>query len=238
MSALRAFTRPISRRRGLPSYLEPQWTGPLRWVLVLACLNQGRVEAALAEAQRALDGGTFSRAERARFHGQGSREYCGHYLLPDLAVLAGLLGEREEVRRAVAQLARYAADREGPALHRSAAFAAAILDGEAGALLAVADGYAAAGRPLREAQAREHAAEALAVAGPNNEARLQLDAAQDRYTGLNGRPADPPSPGGSRRDPDGPARGQWPRPGWPRGAAPTPGTRRHRSCRIRGVRPG
>jgi hypothetical protein len=54
-------------------------------------------------------------------------------------------------RRAVKQLERYSTDRQGPALHRSAAFAAAILDGDAAALLAVADGYAAAGRPMLEA---------------------------------------------------------------------------------------
>jgi DNA-binding NarL/FixJ family response regulator len=115
----------------------------------------------------------------------GNREYCGHYLLPDLAVLAGPLGERETARRAVAQLERYNADRRGPALHRSAAFAAAILDSDATALLAVADSYAAAGRPMLEAQAREHAAEALAAADREQEARLQLDTAQDRYAWLN-----------------------------------------------------
>ena len=115
----------------------------------------------------------------------GNREYCGHYLLPDLAALAGPLGERETARRAVAQLERYSADRQGAALHRSAASAAAILDGDATRLLAAADGYAAADRPMLEAQAREHAAEALATAGREQEARLQLDTAQDRYTRLN-----------------------------------------------------
>lgn len=115
----------------------------------------------------------------------GNREYCGHYLLPDLAALAAPLGEREAARRAVAQLERYGADRHGPALHRSAAFAAAILDGDATGLLAVADRYGTTGRPLLEAQAREHAAEALAMAGRDREARVQLDAAQDRYARLN-----------------------------------------------------
>jgi DNA-binding CsgD family transcriptional regulator len=114
----------------------------------------------------------------------GQREYCGHYLLPDLATLAAALGEEKTARRAVTELEEYNADRDGPALHRSAAFAAAILDGDAGNLLKVADAYAAAGRPLLEAQAREHAAEALAAAGRSREARLQLDAAQDRYADL------------------------------------------------------
>jgi DNA-binding NarL/FixJ family response regulator len=73
----------------------------------------------------------------------------------------------------------------GTPLHRSAAFAAAILDGDATDLLAAADGYAAAGRPTLEAQAREHAAEVLAAAGREREARLQLEGALDRYAGLN-----------------------------------------------------
>jgi DNA-binding NarL/FixJ family response regulator len=115
----------------------------------------------------------------------GRRLHYGHYLLPDLAALAGPVGEQRTARQAVTQLTRYAAEREGPALHRSAAFAAAILAGDATALLKVADDYATAGRPLLEAQAREHAAEALAVAGRGPEARLQLDAAQDRYAALN-----------------------------------------------------
>jgi DNA-binding NarL/FixJ family response regulator len=114
----------------------------------------------------------------------GNREYCGHYLLPDLAALAGPLGEQDAARRAVARLECYSADRQGPALHRSAAFAAAILDGDAGALLKVADAYAAPGRPLLEAQAREHAAEALAAAGRGEEAKRQLDTAQDGYARL------------------------------------------------------
>jgi DNA-binding NarL/FixJ family response regulator len=70
-------------------------------------------------------------------------------------------------------------------MHRSADFAAAILDNDAAALLTVADAYATAGRPLLEAQARERAAENLAAAGRQHEARLQLDAAQDRYAQLN-----------------------------------------------------
>jgi DNA-binding NarL/FixJ family response regulator len=114
----------------------------------------------------------------------GNREYCGHYLLPDLAALAVTLGEQETARRAVKRLEHYNADRQAPALHRSAAFAAAILDGDVAGLLVVADGYAAAGRPMLEAQAREHAAEALAADGREREARLQLDTSQARYTGL------------------------------------------------------
>jgi DNA-binding CsgD family transcriptional regulator len=114
----------------------------------------------------------------------GHREYCGHYLLPDLAGLAVSLGEPATARRAVAELNRYTAGRDGPALRRSAQFATAILDADARALDLVADGYAIAGRPLLEALAREHAAELLAAAGRRPVARQQLDAAQDCYARL------------------------------------------------------
>lgn len=114
----------------------------------------------------------------------GHREYCGHYLLPDLAGLAVSLGEPATARRAVAELNRYTAGRDGPALRRSAQFATAILDGDARALDRVADGYAIAGRPLLEALAREHAAELLAAAGRLPVARQQFEAAQDCYTRL------------------------------------------------------
>jgi DNA-binding CsgD family transcriptional regulator len=50
--------------------------------------------------------------------------------------------------------------------------------------LVIVTGCGHAGRPLLEAQAREHAAEALAAAGHGPEARLQLDAAQDHYARL------------------------------------------------------
>jgi DNA-binding CsgD family transcriptional regulator len=113
-----------------------------------------------------------------------NREYCGHYLLPDLAALAVPLGKQQSAWRAVAQLESYAAYRPTPALHRSAGFAAAILAGDAMALLQAADAYAAAGRPLLEGQAREHAADALAADGQDQEARSQFDAAQDRYARL------------------------------------------------------
>jgi DNA-binding CsgD family transcriptional regulator len=142
----------------------------------------GRALAALADGDQAAAFGLLSTAWAQCV--AGNREYCGHYLLPDLATLAGPLGEQEAARQAVTQLERYNADRQEPALHRSAAFAAAILDGDAAALLNVADAYAAAGRPPLEAQAREHAAETLAAAGRDQEARLQLDAAQDCYTRL------------------------------------------------------
>jgi DNA-binding CsgD family transcriptional regulator len=114
----------------------------------------------------------------------GNREYCGHYLLPDLAALAVPLGEAAAARQAVAALDRYLADRDVPSLHRSARFATAILDGDPGALLGVAAAYAAAGRPLLESQAREHAADLLAAAGRAGEARIQLDAVQDCYARL------------------------------------------------------
>jgi DNA-binding CsgD family transcriptional regulator len=102
-------------------------------------------------------------------------------------VLAIQLGEQQTALRAVDALKRYLADRDAPGLQRSARFAAAILDGDQRSLVAVAEEYATAGRPMLEAQAREHAAEALAVAGRDQESRRQLDAAQSLYTALDAR---------------------------------------------------
>jgi DNA-binding NarL/FixJ family response regulator len=142
----------------------------------------GRGLALLADGDRDKAFGVLSHAWRECV--TGNREYCGHYLLPDLAALAGPLGEAAAARQAVAALDRYLAGRDAPSLYRSARFAAAILDGDPGALLDVAAAYAAAGRPLLESQAREHAADLLAAAGRAGDARIQLDAAQDCYARL------------------------------------------------------
>jgi DNA-binding CsgD family transcriptional regulator len=66
-------------------------------------------------------------------------------------------------------------------MHRSAAFAEAILAADPHLLLGVAEEYATAGRPLFEAEARERAAELLAARGNYAGARLQLDTALQRY---------------------------------------------------------
>ena len=142
----------------------------------------GHVLAVLADGDREAAFGVLSEAWQECV--TGNREYCGHYLLPDLAALAVPLGEAATARQAVAGLDRYLAGRDAPALHRSARFAAGILDGDPGALLGAAAAYAAAGRPLLESQAREHAADLLAAAGRTGEARIQLDAAQDCYARL------------------------------------------------------
>jgi DNA-binding CsgD family transcriptional regulator len=142
----------------------------------------GHALALLADGDRKAAFGVLSQAWQECV--TGNREYCGHYLLPDLAALAVPLGEAAAARQAVAALDRYLADRDIPSLHRSARFATAILDGDPGALLSVAAAYAAAGRPLLESQAREHAADLLAAAGRAGDARIQLDAVQDCYARL------------------------------------------------------
>jgi DNA-binding CsgD family transcriptional regulator len=159
---------------------RPRVGGPVRHTYDDRSWGRGLV--VLAEGDQAAAFGLLAGAWEQCV--AGNREYCGHYLLPDLAALAVPLGKQQWARRALAQLERYVADGQGPALHRSVGFAAAILDGDIWQLLKAADAYAAAGRPLFEAQAREHAAEALAVAGRGQEARLQLEAAQDCYARL------------------------------------------------------
>jgi DNA-binding CsgD family transcriptional regulator len=159
---------------------QPLATGTIRHMI--DDRSWGRALAALADGDQDMAFRVLSEAwqECVAEH----REYCGHYLLPDLAALAVSLGEQETARRAVAELERYTAGRGGPCLRRSARFAAAILDGDAGALHRVADAYAAAGRPLLEGMAREHAAELLAAAGRLPIARQQLEAAQECYAQL------------------------------------------------------
>jgi DNA-binding NarL/FixJ family response regulator len=159
---------------------RPLATGPARHTY--DDRSWGRALAALADGEHATAFGLLADAWEQCV--AGNREYCGHYLLPDLAALAVPLGRAQSARLAVAQLDSYTAYRPAPALHRSADFAAAILAGDAKALLKVAAVYAAANRPLLEAQAREHAADALAVAGRDQEARSQFDAAQASYARL------------------------------------------------------
>src|SRR5258708_10720260 len=163
-----------------PGLDQPLATGSIRhtiddrsWGRALAALADGRQQAAFT-----MLAGAWQECVA------GHREYCGHYLLPDLAALAVSLGEQETARRAITELDHYLADRDIPSLRRSAAFAAAILAGDAQLLLAAADAYAAAGRPFLDGYAREFAAQALASAGLLGEARLQHDAAQDRYAAL------------------------------------------------------
>ena len=171
-----------SQLRRLRAALDrPLATGPARHTY--DDRSWGRALAALADDEAPAAFGLLCDAWKQCV--AGNREYCGHYLLPDLAMLAVALGKKEAARQALAQLRRYAADRQAPALDRSADFASAILGNDSAELLTVADAYATAGRPLLEAQARENAAEALAAAGREHEARLQLDAAQDRYAKLN-----------------------------------------------------
>lgn len=79
---------------------------------------------------------------------EGKREFCGHYLVSGLVGLGTLHGDSAPARRAFEAITGYLCDRPGPAMHRSAAFASAILDADVDHLLQVADDYAAAGRPL------------------------------------------------------------------------------------------
>ncbi|HEY3086646.1 MAG TPA: helix-turn-helix transcriptional regulator [Jatrophihabitantaceae bacterium] len=111
----------------------------------------------------------------------GKREFCGHYLLPGLVALGIAGGHAAAASEAVAVLNRYMRDRPGPAMHRSAAFAGALVNADAAQLLRVADDYAAAGRPLFEAEAREQAAVLLAAGGDSSDARRHLDVALERY---------------------------------------------------------
>ena len=115
---------------------------------------------------------------------KGQRAFCAHYLLPEMVDLGMSHSYQGAVDDAVAAFEQYITDRAAPAMHRSAAFSAAIRDHDAKQLLCVADEYATAVRPLLEAQVREHAADELAADGAGHAAREQLDLAARLYASL------------------------------------------------------
>src|SRR5262249_1737922 len=103
-----------------PAVDRPLATGSIRHTI--DDRSWGHALAVLADGDRQAAFGVLSRAWQECV--RGNREYCGHYLLPDLAALAIPLGAAAAARRAVAGLDCYLTGRDAPALHRSAPFAA------------------------------------------------------------------------------------------------------------------
>ncbi|MFH8381130.1 BREX system ATP-binding domain-containing protein [Kitasatospora sp. NPDC018058] len=105
--------------------------------------------------------------------------------LPTVVRLALAVGDRATAE-AAATLAGTAPSR-GPGIaswEHTARHAAALLEADPAPLLAAADHYAAASRPLRQANALEDAAELLARQGRSAEARLRLEQAVTAYGAL------------------------------------------------------
>jgi DNA-binding CsgD family transcriptional regulator/tetratricopeptide (TPR) repeat protein len=110
--------------------------------------------------------------------------YLRHYLVPDLVALQLAVGDEAAARRTADSIRNYASRRTAPALRRSVQQAAALAAGDAAKLLAVADEYQQARRPLFAAQARERAAVLLAAGGQARQAEDALRQAVGTYESL------------------------------------------------------
>jgi len=127
------------------------------WALATAAWAEGDIQAAVAILGPAWGAGIE----------QDQLRYLRHYLVPDLVALQLAAGDEAAARRVSGSIREYAARRAAPALSRSARHARALADRDTVQLLAVADEYQRAGRPLFAARAREQAAQMLqqAIAG-------------------------------------------------------------------------
>jgi len=107
--------------------------------------------------------------------------YLRHYLVPDLVALQLAAGDDAAGRRTADSIRKYASRRTAPALRRSVRHACALAAGDAAELLAVADEYQQARRPLFAAQARERGAALLAGADQPRQAETALRQAVTGY---------------------------------------------------------
>ncbi|GAA4462469.1 ATP-binding protein [Phytohabitans houttuyneae] len=105
-------------------------------------------------------------------------------LLADAARLAMSLGNSAGIQVVLDQVEIFARRNTGSSFEAVALHAAGLVGGDPVRLGEAARRYAAAGRPLPQAQALEAAAVALAEAGDAGGARANLDAARSLYAGL------------------------------------------------------
>lgn len=105
-------------------------------------------------------------------------------LLPEAARLAAAVGDDGTARAVAARAVAFAARSEVPHRLGAAAYCVGMRDRDAGRLLAAADHYRAAGRPLLRAAALEAAALLLVHDGDRDAARAAFVDADDLYGGL------------------------------------------------------
>jgi DNA-binding CsgD family transcriptional regulator/tetratricopeptide (TPR) repeat protein len=141
------------------------------WALALAAQADGDIPAATAILRPAWDVDT----ERDQLR------YLRHYLVPDLVALQLATGDEAAGRRTADSIRNYASRRTAPALRRSVRHACALATGDAAELLAVAEEYQQARRPLFAAQASERAAVLLAGADQPRQAETALRQAVAGY---------------------------------------------------------
>ncbi len=105
-------------------------------------------------------------------------------LLPDAVRLAAQTGDTGTARSLASQAAALAAESEIPHRQANALYCRGLLDHDAPRLLAAAERYGEAGRPLLSAKALEAAAGHFVDTGDRGEARAAFTSAVEVYTSL------------------------------------------------------
>ena len=105
-------------------------------------------------------------------------------LLPDAVRLAAQTGDTGTARSLASQVADLAAESEIPHRQANALYCRGLLDHDAPRLLAAAERYGEAGRPLPSAKALEAAAGHFVDTGDRGEARAAFTSAVEVYTSL------------------------------------------------------
>jgi DNA-binding CsgD family transcriptional regulator len=137
----------------------------------LDCEHDGALPEALGALTNAFDGSTEEVEEIED-------------LLPDAVRLAAQTGETGAAQALADQAAALAAESEIPHRQANALYCRGLLDHEAPRLLAAAERYDEAGRPLLSAKALEAAAEHFIDTGDRSQARDAFTRAVDVYTSL------------------------------------------------------
>jgi DNA-binding CsgD family transcriptional regulator len=105
-------------------------------------------------------------------------------LAPDLARLAGVTGQGARLRPVADAMDAQAEQHPGPHVRAAARVCRGLVDGDPAAVLAGADRYRDAGRPLYAGQGYENAAALLAEAGDTVAAKRALDSAVECFERL------------------------------------------------------
>jgi DNA-binding CsgD family transcriptional regulator len=147
-----------------------------RWVFALAAEADGHLERALDVLADSWDLGRKSNPPA-----------LPHRLCPDLARLAVTLGDTALAREVADGTAAFAERRGTISARGLAALCRGLADADAEPLLAAADSFRTASRPLFRAYAQENAAVVLARAGADDAAGDALDTALELYGRLGAR---------------------------------------------------
>ena len=142
--------------------------------LALARSLDSEHDGALPEALAALTDAVDGNAEELEIED----------LLPDAVRLAAQTGDTGAARSLASQAAALAAESEIPHRQANALYCRGLLDHDAPRLLAAAERYGEAGRPLLSAKALEAAAGHFVDTGNRGEARAAFTSAVEVYTSL------------------------------------------------------